>query len=73
MDVIQLDYATITDDTSDTGERRVARVMSQFDVTELQRLLAAYDPTVGTSPGVADARPVLRAILDAALAKGVPA
>jgi hypothetical protein len=35
---------------------------------ELQRLLASYDPAVGTSPGVADARPVLRAILNAALA-----
>jgi hypothetical protein len=35
---------------------------------ELQRLLAAYDPSVGTSPGVADSRPVLRAILNAALA-----
>lgn len=73
MNVMQLDYLTVTDDTSDTGERGVARFTLQFDVTELQRLLAAYDPTVGTSPGVADARPVLRAILDAALARGVPA
>lgn len=35
---------------------------------ELHRLLAPYDPAVGTSPGVADARPALRAILNAALA-----
>jgi hypothetical protein len=38
---------------------------------ELTRLLANYDPNSGTSPGVADARPVLRAILDAAIAAGV--
>jgi hypothetical protein len=36
--------------------------------SELDRLLAAYDPSSGTSPSVSDARPVLRAILDAVLA-----
>jgi hypothetical protein len=35
---------------------------------ELQRQLAAYDPAVGTSPGVADARLMARPILNAALA-----
>jgi hypothetical protein len=39
-----------------------------FTEPELAGLLASYDPTSGTSPGVADARPVLRAILNAALA-----
>lgn len=39
-----------------------------IDRTELDRLLAAYDPSSGTSPSVSDARPVLRAILDAVLA-----
>jgi hypothetical protein len=39
-----------------------------IEQAELQRLLAAYDPSSGTSPGVADARPVLRAILNAAIA-----
>jgi hypothetical protein len=42
-----------------------------IEEAELQRLLAAYDPSSGTSPGVADARPVLRAILNAAIA-GAP-
>lgn len=37
----------------------------RFEKVELERLLAAYDPNSGTSPGVADARPVLRAILNA--------
>lgn len=31
---------------------------------ELGRLLNAYDPTSGTSPSVADCRPLVRAILD---------
>lgn len=35
---------------------------------ELQRQLAAYDPAVGTSPGVADARLMARPILNAAIA-----
>lgn len=34
---------------------------------ELERLIAAYDPNSATSPSVADARPILRAILDAVL------
>lgn len=38
---------------------------------ELARLLAAYDPASSTSPSVADARPVLRAILDAVLSPPV--
>lgn len=40
----------------------------RFEQAELDRLLAAYDPNSGTSPGVSDARPVVRAILNAALA-----
>ena len=39
-----------------------------FLVAEVDRQLAAYDPASGTSPSVANARPVLRAILDAMLA-----
>ena len=35
-----------------------------FLVAEVDRQLAAYDPASGTSPSVANARPVLRAILD---------
>lgn len=38
-----------------------------IDNTELARLISAYDPAVGTSPAVGDARPVLRAILDAVI------
>lgn len=45
-------------------------VFMWFENTELERLLNAYDPKSGTSPGVADARPVLREILDAVLAEG---
>ncbi len=72
MDVILLDYVTITDDTSDTGERGVARITLQFDMTELERLLAAYEPASGTSPTVGDCRPVLRTILNAVLAAQSP-
>lgn len=43
-------------------------IVIRVDEVELNRLLAAYDPNSGTSPGVADARPVLRAILDAVIA-----
>ena len=39
-----------------------------IEKAELDRLLAAYDPNSGTSPGVADARPVLRALLAAVIA-----
>lgn len=46
-------------------------VTTTYTLAEMQRLLAAYDPSSGTSPSVADARPVLRAILNAALA-GAP-
>lgn len=47
---------------------RLTSVVVRIDQTELDRLLAAYDPGSGTSPSVADARPVLRAILDAIIA-----
>lgn len=39
-------------------------VTVQFTDAEMNDLLANYDPNSGTSPGVAAARPVLRAILD---------
>jgi hypothetical protein len=38
-----------------------------IEAAELARLIAAYDPASSTSPSVSDARPVLRAILDAVL------
>ncbi len=47
-------------------------VCVRIERSELDRLLAAYDPASGTSPGVADARPVLRAILDAVIEAQVP-
>jgi hypothetical protein len=37
---------------------------------ELLRILASYDPESGTSPGVADCRPIVRAILNAAKETG---
>jgi len=46
----------------------VISVCVRFSRAEFDRLLAAYDPNVGTSPAIGDARPVLRAILDAAIA-----
>jgi hypothetical protein len=39
-------------------------IFLSFTKEEMDSLLAAYDPLSGTSPSVADARPVLRAILD---------
>jgi len=39
-----------------------------IEKAELDRLLAAYDPNSSTSPSVADARPIVRAILDAVTA-----
>lgn len=38
-----------------------------FTEPELAALLAAYDPSSGTSPSCGECRPVLRAILNAAL------
>jgi hypothetical protein len=38
---------------------------------ELATLLAAYDPASGTSPSAALCRPIVRAILDAALEAGI--
>jgi hypothetical protein len=46
----------------------VISVCVRIEKAELDRLLAAYDPNSGTSPSVSDARPVLRAILDAVIA-----
>ena len=46
----------------------VTSVCVRIEKAELDRLLAAYDPNSGTSPSVSDARPVLRAILDAVTA-----
>jgi hypothetical protein len=43
-------------------KERISKVF--IDDDELLRLLANYDPESGTSPSVADSRPVLRAILD---------
>jgi hypothetical protein len=40
-------------------------VTVQFTDAEMADLLANYDPSSGTSPGVTYCRPVLRAILDA--------
>jgi len=37
--------------------------------TDLNDLLSRYEPSSGTSPSVSDARPVLRALLDALLAE----
>jgi hypothetical protein len=48
-------------------------VTTTYTLAEMQRLLAAYDPSVGTSPGVADARPVLRSQLNAVIETGVTA
>ena len=42
-------------------------VTTTYTLAEMQRLLAAYDPASSTSPGVADARPVLRSQLNAVL------
>jgi hypothetical protein len=45
-----------------------------FEVTltalELADLLERFDPKSSLSPGISDARPVLRAILNAAIAEG---
>lgn len=38
-----------------------------FSDEELTELLSRYEPSSGTSPSVSDARPVLRALLDALL------
>jgi hypothetical protein len=40
-----------------------------FTETELAGLLSRYDSNSSTSPSVSDARPVLRALLDALLAE----
>ena len=59
-------------DVNEVGDTRPGTLFTLWiEEVELQRLLAAYDPSSGTSPGVADARPVLRAILNSAIA-GAP-
>jgi hypothetical protein len=72
MLVLSMASAILSDDQSDTGERPVVRVMVQFDQTELDGLLAAYEPESGTSPSCGDCRPILRAILNAALEAAPP-
>lgn len=42
-----------------------------FTESELAALLSRYDPASGTSPSTAVCRPVVRALLDAALAAGL--
>ena len=46
----------------------VTSINVRIDAVEAQRLLAAYSPQSGTSPGVSDCRPLVRAVLDAILA-----
>lgn len=58
-----------TIDRPDEPGGQLTSVVCRIDKTELDRLLAAYDPNSGTSPSVADARPVLRSILDTVLAQ----
>ena len=51
------------------GEPAWGTVFSVWiEQSELERMLAAYDPNSGTSPGVTDARTVVRPIFNAALA-----
>lgn len=40
-------------------------------LSEIRVLLGHYDPQSGTSPSVADCRPIVRAILDKALSIGI--
>lgn len=58
----------IYDDAGDA----YSEVTLRIDAAELDRLLAAYDPNSGTSPAVADCRPLVRAILDAIVASRNP-
>ena len=58
----------IHDDAGDT----FSEVTLRISAAELDRILASYDPNSGTSPGVADCRPLVRAILDAVLASRNP-
>lgn len=52
-------------DTSTYADALAVTVV--FTNEEMTALLSAYNPNVGTSPSITDARPVLRAILNAAL------
>lgn len=58
-------------DPEDSNGLGVEVVVVSFAIekSELARLQAAYDPNSSTSPSVSDARPVLRALLDALLAE----
>lgn len=57
---------TATSENHEGGE--VSSFNVKIDKIELARLLAAYSPQSGTSPVVSDCRPLVRAVLDAALA-----
>ena len=67
--IVEVSRATVIVDSD--GPEPGVRFILEMDDAELAGLLAAYDPTSGTSPSTATARPVLRALLDAALAAGV--
>ena len=67
--IVEVNRATVIVDSD--GPEPGVRFILEMDDAELAGLLAAYDPTSGTSPSTATARPVLRALLDAALAAGV--
>lgn len=61
--MIKVQAYDILSETPD-GDATCAVVTLVFPPGDLDPLLAAYDPGVGTSPGVADCRPIVRVILD---------
>ena len=67
--IVEVNRATVIVD--EDGPEPGVRFIIEMDDAEMATLLAAYDPTSGTSPSTATARPVLRALLDAALAAGL--
>ena len=67
--IVEVSRATVIVD--EDGAESGVRFILEMDDAELAALLGVYDPTSGTSPTTATARPIVRAMLDAALAAGL--
>jgi len=67
--IVEVSRATVIVDGD--GAEPGVRFILEMDDAELATLLAVYDPSSGTSPTTAVCRPVVRALLDAALAAGL--
>lgn len=55
----------------DDEDQQVVYVGVWLNLAEIKDLLSRFDPNSNTSPSTADARPIVRAILNKALSEGI--